>query len=79
MFGKGRKTRRMESCFRTLFVGFDNLERFCVHFRYEFNACEAGVGFETENIVVETTRKALRVIPRGKHRLTVYRAHQAFL
>ena len=33
-------------------------------------------GFETEILCVPRIGKALRVIPRGKHRLAVYRAHQ---
>ena len=38
--------------------------------------CEADEAFETEFLCGKKARKALRVIPRGKHRLTVYRAHQ---
>ena len=38
--------------------------------------CEVDATFETEVLCENTARKALRVIPRGKHRLTVYRAHQ---
>ena len=37
---------------------------------------ETDVSSETELIYAKTARTALRVIPRGKHRLTVCRAHQ---
>ena len=40
------------------------------------NIGEADADFETEFLCAKKARKALRVIPRGKHRLTVYRAHQ---
>ena len=37
---------------------------------------EADAAFETELLCAKKARKALRVIPRGKHKVTVYRAHQ---
>ena len=44
--------------------------------RSQYNIFEADEAFEKERICAKRTRKALRVIPRGEHRLTVYRAHQ---
>ena len=41
----------------------------------------AGMHFDIKEIIFNdegNRRKALRVIPRGKQRLTVYRAHQVF-
>ena len=37
---------------------------------------ETELASDTELLCAKKARKALRVIPRGKHRLTVYRAHQ---
>ena len=44
--------------------------------RFKCNSCEPDTACETEIRYAKLERKALRVIPRGKHRLTVYRAHQ---
>ena len=47
--------------------------------RFSCNLGDADQDFETDVLYAKTGRKALRVIPRGKHRLTVYRAHQVFM
>ena len=44
--------------------------------RSQCNDLSAYAAFETDILCDKKSRKALRVIPRGKHRLTVYRAHQ---
>ena len=44
--------------------------------RSQCNRCEADAAIDADMPFQKKSGKALRVIPRGKHRLTVYRAHQ---
>ena len=75
-FGKHQKLGGIESCFGQWSSFFTISSAFVRSVRCECNRCEPDTACETENIYPNCERKALRVIPRGKHRLTVYRAHQ---
>ena len=74
--GKGHFFLSIESNFRQLSVIINNLEWFRVHYALWIHYARRRRGWRDRNTCAKEARKALRVIPRGKHRLTVYRAHQ---